>query len=506
MLQIIDMGIISSSTERAAAIRAAASAAGARIAFVSGNFNIVHPGHLRLLKFAADAADILVVGLTPDATPGVSVPGPMRLDGIRALSIVHHAFLLDGDISEFIAQLRPDFVVKGKEFEDAFNPEVAIVNTYGGKLIFTSGDVQFASMELLRQEFSPAKLLPLLRGAEGFPERHRLTTGALHGLLDKMSGIRVAVIGDIIVDDYITCDPLGMSHEDPSIVVSPLETQTFVGGAGIVSAHARSLGAEATFFTVFGDDDTASVARNTLETLDVKVHGIIDETRPTTRKQRYRALEKTLLRVSHLRQHAISKQLVEKMFNEVAAKLHQVDLLMFSDFNYGCLPQELVEAISEEARSHGVMLTADSQASSQMGDIARFKRMTLVTPTEREARLALRDNASGLAVLAADLRKNAAAENVLITLGEDGMMVHGRLHNGEYMTDRLPALNATPKDVAGAGDSLLTAASMALCAGADIWLSSYLGGIAAALQVSRIGNEPLKRQDILSEIDQIKHP
>jgi rfaE bifunctional protein kinase chain/domain len=480
--------------------------AGARISFVSGNFNIVHPGHLRLLKLAAETADLLVVGVNPDSTPGVSMPASMRLDGVRALSIVDYAFLLQDSVTDVIASLRPDFVVKGKEFEGAYNPEAAAVESYGGKLIFSSGDVQFASMDLLRHEFSQPAAPPLLRGAEGFPQRHGLTKDALHKLLDKMSALRVAVIGDIIVDDYVMCDPLGMSQEDPTIVVSPIETQTFVGGAGIVSAHARSLGGRATLFTVFGADETAKYAREKLKAMDVNVHAIVDETRPTTRKQRYRALDKTLLRVNHLRQHAIGKQLADKLRDDVISVLPEIDLLMFSDFNYGCLPQELVDSIAAEARRQGVLMTADSQASSQMADISRFKNMALITPTERESRLALRDTASGLAVVAINLREAAAAENVMITLGEDGMMIHGRNRDGEYMTDRLPALNATPKDVAGAGDSVFTSTSMALCAGADVWLASYLGGIAAALQVSRVGNTPLEVKDIRFEINHIDHP
>lgn len=480
--------------------------AGARISFVSGNFNIVHPGHLRLLKLAAETAEVLVVGLNPDSVPGVLVPSALRLEGVRALSIVHHAIILENDVSEFIAQLRPDFVIKGKEFEDIHNPEAAVVAGYGGKLIFSSGDVQFASMDLLRREFLEPTPLPLLGDPAGFPERHNLKSRVLLDVLSRMSGMSVAVVGDIIVDDYVLCDPLGMSQEDPTIVVSPIETRRFVGGAGIVSAHARSFGAKARLFTVFGNDDTAVYARRGLQEMNVEVHEVVDETRPTTRKQRFRALDKTLLRVNHLRQHAISKQLAEKLLQDVIAILPQVDLLMFADFNYGCLPQDLVEAIAEAARSRGIPMTADSQASSQMADIARFKDMKLITPTEREARLALRDTASGLAVLAADLRETAAAENVLITLGQDGMMVHGRDDSGDYMTDRLPTLNATPKDVAGAGDSVFTATSMALCANADIWHAAYLGGIAAAIQISRIGNSPIEAKHVLFELSQIDDP
>jgi rfaE bifunctional protein kinase chain/domain len=488
-----------------AAIRAAAPA-GTRISFVSGNFNIVHPGHLRLLKLAADSSDVLVVGLTPDSAPGVSVPSAMRLDGVRALSIVDHALVLDGDVSDFILELRPDLVVKGKEFENANNPEAAVVESYGGNLIFSSGEMQFASMDLLRHEFSRKMPRPSLRGANGFVDRHGLTKTGLHEQLKKMTGIRVAVIGDIIVDDYITCDPLGMSQEDPSIVVSPIGTETFVGGAGIVAAHARSLGANAFLFTVFGEDDTADYARNTLEGMGVNICGAVDTTRPTTRKQRYRALDKTLLRVNHLRQHAISKQLTDKILSGVVTILPHIDLLMFSDFNYGCLPQSLVDAIGAEARKRGVFMTADSQASSQISDITRFKHMNLITPTEREARLAFHDSGSGLAILALRLRETAAADGVIVTLGANGMMVHGRDRGGEYATDRLPALNLTPIDVAGAGDSVFTAASMALCSGADIWHASYLGSIAAALQIGRIGNSPINTNDILVEIAKIDNP
>ena len=487
-----------------AAIRTAAPP-GTRIAFVSGNFNIVHPGHLRLLKLAADASDILVVGLTPDAAPGVSVPIAMRLEGVRALSIVDHAVLLDVSVPEFIAQLRPDIVLKGKEFESAYNPETEAVASYGGKLLFASGDVQFASGDLLRHELALKLPLPFLRDTKGFPERHGLTRRALHNLLEKIKGMRVAVVGDIIIDEYVLCDPMGMSQEDPTIVVSPIESQTFVGGAGIVSAHARSFGTEATLFTVFGEDSAAAYARTELDKMGVKVHGLVDQTRPTTRKQRYRAMEKTLLRVNHLRQHEISKELATQIHKGLTAILPQIDLLMFSDFNYGCLPQGLVESIAAAARKQGVFMTADSQASSQLADVSRFKNMALLTPTEREARLALRDTVSGLPVLAAKLRDTAIAENIVITLGEAGMMVHGRNRDSEYSTDRIPALNTTPKDVAGAGDSVFTAASMALCSGADIWLASYFASIVAALQIARVGNRPINRDEILSEIGQVDH-
>jgi len=474
---------------------------GGRIAFVSGNFNILHPGHLRLLKFASELAEYVVVGLRPDHTPGVTVAGSMRLESVRALSLVNEAVLLEEDVSDFIARLKPEVVVKGQEFASRENPEAEVIAAYGGKLIFSSGEMQFASMELLRNEYTDT-LFSTIRKPKEYPARHNFDMVDLRKLLANLEGIRVAVIGDIIIDDYITCDPLGMSQEDPTIVVTPIETKTFVGGAGVVALHAKSLGAKTSYFTVFGKDDAATYAADHLNAAGVEVFGFVDETRPTTRKQRYRALNKTLLRVNHLRQHAVSEEIVDDIVARMESVLPKVDLLMFADFNYGCLPQTLVDAICSIASKHGVMTTADSQASSQMSDISRFKGMALVTPTEREARLAMQDTVSGLAVLAQDLRKKSETENVIITLGGEGVLVHGPSAKEPYLTDRLPAFNFAPKDVAGAGDSLFTATSMALCSGADIWRAAYLGAVAAACQVSRVGNSPLRAKDILIEINQ----
>jgi bifunctional ADP-heptose synthase (sugar kinase/adenylyltransferase) len=147
-----------------------------------------------------------------------------------------------------------------------------------------------------------------------------------------------------------------------------------------------------------------------------------------------------------------------------------------------------------------VMMAADSQASSQLADVSRFKGMTLLTPTEREARLALQDNDSGLIIIAERLKDAARTKHVVITLGAEGMLLY--VDAGvEYQTDRLPAFNTAPKDVAGAGDSFFTSASMALCAGIDPWRSFYIGSLAAACQASRVGNTPLTTKELITEID-----
>jgi bifunctional ADP-heptose synthase (sugar kinase/adenylyltransferase) len=181
--------------------------------------------------------------------------------------------------------------------------------------------------------------------------------------------------------------------------------------------------------------------------------------------------------------------------------LEACDLLIFADFNYGCLPTDLVRAIAQRAAGKGVLMVADSQSSSQSGDIARFRGMELITPTEREARLSMRDNESGLIVLAEALRQQSEARNVFLKIGEEGVIIHADVaRNGEWLTDRIPALNKLPVDVAGAGDSMLVVSAMAMACGADIWEAAALGSVAAGVQVSRVGNVPITPEELTTQL------
>ncbi len=152
-------------------------------------------------------------------------------------------------------------------------------------------------------------------------------------------------------------------------------------------------------------------------------------------------------------------------------------------------------------------MVADSQSSSQVGDVSRFKGAKLLTPTEREARIALGNYDDGLVVIAEKLRRKANAENIVITLGAEGILIHAKVtQKGEWHTDRLEALNTAPKDPAGAGDCLLVCAAMSMALGRSIWESLYLGSLAGACQVGRIGNMPLSVGELRVEMNKINTP
>ena len=297
-----------------------------RIAFLSGNFNVVHPGHLRILKFAKENADFLVVGINPDTTAGVSLPAHLRLEGLLAISMVDHTMVLDEAPEFFIGKLKPEVVVKGKEYETRINPERDAVSAYGGKLLFSSGEMRFASVNLIQKEYYETNFSSIRKPLD-FPARRGFQISDLKTILPKFAGLRVLVLGDLIIDTYINCDPLGMSQEDATIVVTPIEDKTFIGGAGIVAAHAAGIGGDVHFLTVAGPDEQAAFAHEALENSGVKFDIFPDSTRPTTHKKRYRALGKTLLRVNQLRQHAIGPEVMEKMMASIRHHLDHTDLI-----------------------------------------------------------------------------------------------------------------------------------------------------------------------------------
>lgn len=466
---------------------------------VTGRFNVLHAGHIRLLKFAKELGGKLYVGIESDKLAGNNgyVNENLRLENLKSNSWVDECFIYSKSINQIIEDLKINIVVKGKEHQNIFNPEFEIMQKKGGKLIFSSGERLFSSIDLIKKDFE-RHISSSIEIPKSYLKRHSININKLHEIIYDFHKLKVCIIGDLIIDEYITCDALGMSQEDPTLVVTPVDTTSFIGGAAIVASHASGLGAEVNFITVSGKDSVKTFAEKKLKSYNVKSDLFVDESRPTTLKQRFRSKGKSLLRVSHLHQGAISLELQNKILNKIDKILNKIDVLVFSDFNYGCLPQNLVDRIIKlvKEKMPDVLIAADSQSSSQIGDISRFKNMDLITPTEREARISTKNYEDGLVVLAEKLKLQSKSKHVLLKLGEEGLLINTDDRN--FLTDKIGALNSSPKDVAGAGDSLLISSAMALACGANIWESAFLGSLAASIQVGRVGNTPLKAEELRS--------
>mgnify|MGYP001447957904 CR=1 FL=1 len=467
---------------------------------IFGNFNILHPGHLRLFRYAKSIKKHLWIGLLGDkiSQNNALISEQDRLETLEVNSYVDKCFIVNESVSDIIIKYKPYAVLKGKEYENSINQETESLNSYGGKLIFGSGDVSFSSIDLLRKEYFDESQSHF-KNPKDFILRHNISQSHLLKVIEKFKNINACILGDIIIDEYIDSEALGMSQEDPTIAIKPLSSRKFIGGAGIVAMHGEKLGANIHFMTVIGEDDHQEFIDSAFQATHINSSLLRDRFRPTNLKSRYRAKNKTLLRVNNISELNVSEDIQSKIFSNFKKIANDLDVLIFSDFNYGFLPTPLVTKITDYAKEKKILVLADSQSSSQTGNVARFKSLDLITPTEREARISQRDNQEGLVQLAMGLLDDTASKNIFLKLGEEGILLYVS-ENNTYKTEQINALNSNPVDTAGAGDSLLISSALCMASGATIWETALIGSLAAAIQVSRVGNIPITKEEMQQAI------
>lgn len=464
--------------------------------FVSGNFNVLHPGHINLLKFAKNLGDKLIVGVISKKIAKVDGLNSdiSRVEILKSINFIDKVLIVNNSLEKTLIKEKPNIIVKGKEHEIEDNIENEILKKIDAKIIFNSGRPNSSYYtSFLKNDTTNIKI------QKKFLKDHKMSPKNLLNLVKKFSKLKVLVIGDLILDEYISCLPIGMSHEDPTIVLNPTSSKKFIGGAGIVAAHSASLGAQVNLISVVGKDSNRYFSKKKLDEYSVNHVLITDNVRPTILKQRFITKNKTHLKVSFLNQSSIDLSIQKKILSNFRKLKSKIDLLVFADFNYGCLPQTLVEQIIHESKNEKILITADSQSSSQVGNILRFKSLDLITPTEREGRIALQNNDDGLIILADKLKNACSSKNIILTLGSSGIL----MYDDSTDRDRLPTFNLNPIDVAGSGDSLYITAAMTLALKGNIWSAGYLGSLAASVQSDRIGNIPINARDLSERIKKL---
>lgn len=468
----------------------------ASVVFVSGKFRVIHAGHMRLFRTATDLGQKLVVALDTDGLTAEEIH--WRENILRNIEYVDKVVEFDGDIEKVLLDVRPDIVIKGHEFRNAQNQESKVLSTFGGKLVFTSGANFYSESDLIGSNDSEF-VEKLATMPQEFMMRNKIATDRLIDVVNDFSRLRVCVIGDLIIDEYINCHPLGMSQEEPTVVVTPVDKRRYFGGAGIVAAHCKSLGAKTTFVTVTGEDETSNWSKVKASEYQLDSICVVDKSRPTTLKQRYRSGTQTLLKISHLTQELLDPEKESELIENFSKIAHEIDVLILSDFSYGVLSPQIVERILAIATNHDIFVSADSQSSSQIGNLGKFKDIDLISATEREARLELKDSTSGLVVVAEGLRRTMNSKNLLLKMGGDGVLISAQDDNGEMLaTDEISAINKNPIDTSGAGDSMLAGATLALASGATIYEAALIGSVLAGIQVGRLGNVPIAQETVNS--------
>ncbi|MEO1512772.1 MAG: adenylyltransferase/cytidyltransferase family protein, partial [Planctomycetota bacterium] len=409
------------------AAREAARAAGRRVVQCHGCFDIVHPGHIRHLRFAKSQGDILLVSITGDdevrkGTGRPLIPQELRAENLAELDCVDWVHIEPNPTATgLIERVRPDIYIKGREYETIDDPrfeaERRAVERHGGRVVFSSGDVVFSSTALI--DAMQESIDPYHRRLSHLVGQPELAPARLDELVGAMRGKRVVIVGEVITDTYVFCDRPDVAGESPMLTLRPLEERAFEGGAAILARHAAALGARPVLVTRLPDDEGGERVAAALTGEGVELRALQSPT-PVAEKRRFLVGATKMLKLDNVPQPAWDTrqrdELVELATSTAAAS--PTDAAIIADFGLGLLSAPMIESLTAGLRPHVGVLAGD--VSGRRSGLLAMRGMDVIAPSESELRDAMGNYTDGLpAVVWRALEKTGGAR-AIVTMAAEG--------------------------------------------------------------------------------------
>ena len=313
-------------------------------------------------------------------------------------------------------------------------------------------------------------------------------------IIGRFPSIRVAVVGDVMLDRYLIGDIERISPEAPVPVVHVSSRRDAPGGAANVAANVAAAGARCHLVGVVGSDAAGEALRGALRAsgvADARLHTVAG--RPTTTKTRVIARGQQVCRVDEESDGAIDGDALAGVTAHALMGLEESDVLLLEDYDKGALPPALATPLIVAARERNVPVVVDPKYRHFFA----YSGATVLKPNQRELVAALGaaiDSAAPDAYRAAYRR--LGAEHLLVTLGADGMALVSRDE-----TVRIPAIPRQVYDVSGAGDTVTAWVGLALAAGATIEEAAVMANVAAGIEVGKPGVATISAEELLATYD-----
>ena len=320
-------------------------------------------------------------------------------------------------------------------------------------------------------------------------------------LLKAMRGKRIAVAGDIMLDEWLWGTVRRISPEAPVPVVE-VNSQSFtLGGAGNVASNLASLGAKVRLIGVVGDDDAGKRMLALCRDLGIDASGVVvARGRPTTQKTRIVAHSQQVVRADREVTEPLGANPRRQVLENMRALDGNIDAAVISDYSKGLVSTPLVRALLDHKRR--IVVTGDPKPAN----LQAFAGIDCIAPNLIEAAEAVGkpiDSDAALAAAAAKLLRTTGCRYVLVTRGEHGMTLFG---GGAPFT--VPAIARQVFDVSGAGDTVISALTLALAASAPIRHAVALASLAAGVVVEKLGTATASPREILhfAQTEGMTHP
>ncbi|PLX75720.1 MAG: bifunctional heptose 7-phosphate kinase/heptose 1-phosphate adenyltransferase [Desulfuromonas sp.] len=314
--------------------------------------------------------------------------------------------------------------------------------------------------------------------------------------LGELAELKVLVVGDLMLDEYLWGQVERISPEAPVQVVAVRREELRLGGAGNVLNNLVALGAQVTVASVLGDDADGRLLREQLAGLGVDPHGIVlAPGRTTSRKTRVLASNQQIVRIDRETRASITPDQERQLLSRIETQLPECRVVLVSDYLKGVLPESLLQAIIQLTRQAGVPVVVDPKGD----DYRKYRGATVLTPNRKEAEVAsgvrIDDDAS-LAKAGEGLLRELDLDALVLTRSEAGMSLFFR----DSQTVHLPTEAKEVFDVSGAGDTVLALVGLGLAAGLSLEQAAWLSNVAAGIVVGKVGTSTVVPAEIIAAV------
>lgn len=468
------------------------------IALCHGVFDLVHPGHVSHFRQAKAMADVLVVSVTAKkyVRKGPGRPyfdDETRLNFLSSIEYIDYVILSEGyTVDDIIEVVEPDLYVKGAEYQNAkedvtggISHEREIVESHGGKLAFTGGQV-FSSTKLINNALNGMSA-ELRTYMQSFDTRHSFDE--VKDVIGKAKDKKILVLGDTIIDRYTYCRVQGLMSKDMAYSARKHGSEDFLGGAVAIARHLSTFSDSVTLLSVIGSEPEIISRMNSGLSDKMSLDLIQSEDMETIIKERFVMVNKkrdeydkifTINNISEI--PSIGDDAKTRLLQKLQKTISNYDIVFLADFGHGMIDKDIIDFIQENAKY--LVLNCQTNSSNRgLNIITKYKKTDVFSLDQTELSLA-----------EPGYETNDEEKLLLLSKKLSGRAFLTRGSSGAYALDKgksfsCPALTLSVRDTIGAGDAFYSVAGLSSYCGADAELALFLGNAAGALGANILGNK-----------------
>ena len=481
-----------------------------KVVLCHGVFDLLHIGHIKHFESAKKNGDILVVTITADeyVEKGPNRPHfntTLRAEALSSIGIIDYVSInYSHSSSEMIKKLRPNVYFKGIEYKNEkadltgmIKNEKLAIKSVGGRILYSNNET-FSSSNLLNKYtdiFSQNQKTFISKIKKKFDIKK------INKMINSFSNLKVLVIGELIIDEYVFCEALGKSGKEPVLVFKDFGREQYLGGALAIARHLSSFCKKISVLSSIGEKgEHENFIKKNIEN-NIQLNFLKKSNSPTIIKKRFidRIDNRKVFGVYSINDDSLTIQEEKKMIKKFDSLNKKFDLIIVADYGHGMITPKIAKYISKKKLFYSLNAQINS-TNIGLHSIYKYNKIDSLVINASELKYEMNQREGDLFKLARRFKDRVKSKYLNVTVGKRGAFT---IDNKNKIVN-CPAFAMDPVDKIGAGDAFLSILSLCQFKKFDNRLSLFLSSLAAAKSANTIGNKsPIKKLNILKTVSHL---